>query len=430
MKNKKAPCVEIIAVGSELLTPHFQDSNSLYLTRGLNDLGMGPRFKTIVGDNWDDLVLTLSEAVCCADIIITVGGLGPTRDDRTREAAASVLQRKLIFKKELLEKIRKRFARRKMGMPQINKKQAYTIEGAVILDNRNGTAPGLWIDTGEKHVILLPGPPHEIMPMFDEQVLPRLSKLHAGFAARKVIKTTGMTESRMETLLLGVYSTITSAQITTIAYPGQIEIHLFSRSEDSQKMAEDDVTQASRLIIDKIKDAVFSTSEEELEQVVGGLLRKRKESLAVAESCTGGFLGHRITNVAGSSDYFLEGALTYSNESKIKRLGVPRKTIEKHGAVSSEVARSMAMGIRENTNASYGLAITGIAGPTGGSEEKPVGLVYTALSWKGGVKVEKNLFLGARSEIKFQSSQKALDMLRRHLMQPYESTKEGESNQS
>lgn len=416
MKIKKDSRIEIIAIGSELLTPYSQDTNSLYLTERLNDLGMEVSFKTIVGDEWDYLVLCFKQALDRAGIVIAMGGLGPTQDDRTREAMAATLERKLIFNKPLLQKIEKRFKRRGMSMPPVNKKQAYIIEGAEILENKNGTAPGLWLDTGKERIILLPGPPHELKPMFDSSVWPRLQKFRKKFTVRRALKITGLTESKIETLISDLYPQEPHTRLTTLAYPGQIEIHITVLSEESQERAEEIIQKMENDLISRLKENVFSTTGEELEEVVGRLLRIHKQTLATTESCTGGFLGHRLTNISGSSDYFLQSMVVYSNEAKVYHLGVSADLIEKHGAVSPQVATAMAVGIREKTHSSLGLAITGIAGPSGGTHEKPVGLVYTALASDKGADVVKNLFLGNRETIKFQSAQKALDMVRRHLL--------------
>jgi len=416
MKTNCRLRIEIIAIGSELLTPYFHDTNSLYLTERLNDLGMEVSSKTIVGDDWENLVLCIQEALSHADIIFAIGGLGPTEDDRTREAFARVLCRKLIFKKEILQKIRERFKQRGLAMPAPNKKQAYLIDDAEALKNRNGTAPGIWLDTGQQKIILLPGPPHELQPMFEESVWPRLLELKVGYRARKILKIAGLTESKIESLISDLYPQKPYFKLTTLAYPGQIEIHLSSYSKENQNQAEKTIHQLEEKILKRLKENVFSTSGEELEELVGKLLLKGKKTLAVAESCTGGFLSNRLTNIPGSSDYFLEGVVTYSNQAKTRLLGVPEILIQKHGAVSAPVAKAMAMGVRQKAQASFGLAITGIAGPTGGTAAKPVGLVYTALAWEGRNEVQKNLYLGKREQIKFQSSQKALDMLRRHLL--------------
>jgi nicotinamide-nucleotide amidase len=416
MKAKKDFKIEIMAIGSELLTPYFQDTNSLFLTERLNDLGMEVSYKTIVGDDWDDLALSIKQALSRAQIIIAMGGLGPTKDDRTREAFATVLERKLIFNKKLLLKIEGRFKRRGLSMPEVNKKQSYVIDGAEILENRNGTAPGLWLDTGSNEIVLLPGPPDELKPMFDKSVRSHLQRFKTDYTARSVLKITGLTESKIETLILDLYPDEPNLRLTTLAHPGQIEIHLSSHSKKSQEQADERVQKLEKNILEKLKENVFSVSGEELEEVVGNLLRHNKKTLALAESCTGGLIGHRLTDVPGSSDYFLQGVVAYSNQAKINALGVSPALIEKYGAVSSQVAEAMAQGIREKARSSLGIGVTGIAGPSGGTPEKPVGLVYIALAWDEGSEFLKNLFLGNRDKIKYQSSQKALDMVRRHLV--------------
>lgn len=409
--------IEIIAVGDELLTPFYQDTNSLFITLRMNDLGLAVNFKSIVGDSWDDLADCIRSSLARSDIIFLIGGLGPTEDDRTREVVASTLGKKLVFEKQILKKIRRRFERRGFEMPSVNKKQAYIIEDSEVLENMHGTAPGLWVTAGEKILILLPGPPHEIEPMFESQVMPRFTELRKKIIARRVIKTAGLTESRIESLLSEIYPLPPSVQLTTLAYPGQIELHLFSRFFKSQRKAYKALDDLEDILHKRLGDHIFSSNGEDLEEVTGRLLRQAKKTLSIAESCTGGLLGHRITNIPGSSDYFQQGVLTYSNKSKVRLLGVSESLIAQHGAVSQEVAEAMAVGIRKKSGTDFGLSITGIAGPEGGTAEKPVGLVYVSLSWKSGTTASKNIFLGNREIIKFQSSQKALDILRHHLLQ-------------
>ena len=331
MKFSQEGKIEILAVGSEMLTPHFQDTNSLFLTERLNDLGLDVRFKTVVGDRWDDLCMAFRQALERSDLIIAIGGLGPTKDDRTREALASVLGRKLVFKKELLETIAKRFASRRMKMPAVNKKQAYIIQDSIVLENKNGTAPGLWVDAGPGTIILLPGPPHEIKPMFENHVWPRLQGLRKNYIHRRVIKTAGLTESRIETLIAGLYSKMPDVQLTTLAHPGEIAIHLKSVSAHSLSQAARKVDRATNLLCDVLEEGIYTTEGEELEEVVGKYLKEKNQTLAAAESCTGGFLGHRITNVPGSSGYFLQGVLAYSNQAKTQLLGVSPELIAAHG---------------------------------------------------------------------------------------------------
>lgn len=418
MSDNREPKVEIIAVGSELLTPYYQDTNSLYLTQHLNDLGLKVSFKSIIGDSLDDLREGIKVALRRADLIMTIGGLGPTQDDRTRDAFAAAIGKDMIFKQEILEQIKKRFSRRNLVMTPDNKKQAYIIEGSEILKNKNGTAPGLWIKTGSQTAVLLPGPPHELKPMFESLVLPRLQVYRRKSSHRKILKITGLTESKIESLISDLYPHGPDLNLTVLAYPGQIEIHITGYSDENDFEAEDKVCKLEEKIYSRLGENIFSNSGEELEETVGKLLIRFGATVAVAESCTGGLLGHRITNVPGSSNYFIHGVQAYSNEAKIQLLGVPQAMLEAHGAVSAEVAETMAAGVRKIARSDYGMAITGIAGPSSGSEEdKPVGLVFTALAWTGGVDVKKNLFLGNREMIKYHSSQKALDMLRRHLLQ-------------
>jgi len=419
MKSNSIPKIEIIAVGSELLSPHFQDINSLYLIERLNDLGLEANFKTIVGDDWDDLKLAIHNSLARARIVFIMGGLGPTKDDRTREALASVLKRKLLFRDDVFEQIHKRFQRRRIPMPSVNKKQAYVIEGSELLDNRKGTAPGIWMETPSNTIAVLPGPPTELKPMFDVYVWPRLFKFQRIYSVRKTLKITGLTESEVELLIQNDYPKDKDLRLSILAHPGQIEIHLLCQSQKDSAHAEKKMKALSSTLLIKLGENVFSTSGKELEETVGNMLRQRQKTVAAAESCTGGYLGHRLTNVPGSSDYFLLSIVAYQNDQKSRLLRVPQDLLDKYGAVSSEVACAMAVGIRESSSADYGLAITGIAGPGGSTADKPVGLVYTALAGKNHTEVKRNLFLGDRKIIKFQSSQKALDMLRRYLLQSH-----------
>ncbi len=415
--NKKEELkIEVIAIGSELLTPYYQDTNSLYLTQKLNDLGLNVQLKTIVGDNWADLALCIDEAIKRADMVIATGGLGPTQDDRTMEAFASVLRKNLVFQEDIWKHIQKRFRQRKIFLPSVNKKQAYVPEGAEILFNPQGTAPGIWLEAGSKLIILLPGPPRELIPMFEAEALPRLEKFRKRHQFRKILKATDLTESKVESLISDLYPEEKTLNLTVLAYPGQIELHLTGQSMKSLSEARERVLSLKEQLCERLQDYIFSSSGENLEQIVGKLLSARKATLAVAESCTGGLLGHRLTNVPGSSQYFLMGVQAYSNKAKTMFLNVSEELIEKEGAVSPQVAEAMASGVRERISADYGLAITGIAGPSGGSVEKPVGLVYTALSWEKGAEVHKNYFAGGRETIKSLSTQKALNILRQFLI--------------
>jgi nicotinamide-nucleotide amidase len=278
-----------------------------------------------------------------------------------------------------------------------------------------GTAPGLWLERQGKVVVLLPGPPHELKPMFDRLVLPRLEPLREGFLCRAVLKLAGVTESAVEDRMAGLYPRDPALKITTLARPGQIELHLRAFSESSPEDARARMKPLEDSLLAAFGEDVFSTGGEKLEEVVGNLLRSRRKTLACAESCTGGLIGHRLTNVPGSSEYFLGGMTVYSNAAKTKWLGVPEDALAESGAVSERTAAAMASGVRLAAGADFGLAVTGIAGPDGGTAEKPVGLVHAALAWDGGLETARSLFLGSRDLVKFQSSQMALDMLRRRL---------------
>lgn len=419
MKSNPIPKIEIIAVGSELLSPFFQDTNSLYLIERLNDLGLEANFKTIVGDDFDDLCLAIHTSLGRARIVLIVGGLGPTKDDRTREALACVLERKLVFRQDMFEHIHKRFQRRGISMPSVNKKQAYVIEGSELLDNQKGTAPGIWMETPANFIGALPGPPKEMKPMFETQLWPKLLNFQRIYSVRKILKITGLTESKVESLIHNEYPKDKDSRLSTLARPGQIELHLHSQSQKDTAHARKKIEALSLALLNKLGENVFSVSGEDLEEIVGNMLRQRNKTVSAAESCTGGYLGHRLTNVPGSSDYFLLSIIAYHNDQKIRFLRISQDLLEKYGAVSSEVAHAMANGIRESCASDYGLAITGIAGPGGSTPDKPIGLVYTALAGKNFTEVKRNLFLGDREIIKFQSSQKALDMLRRYLLQSH-----------
>ena len=408
---------EIIAVGSELLTPDFRDTNSLFLTAGLNGIGIGVSFKTVVGDGERDLARALRTALGRSRLVLCMGGLGPTEDDRTRETLAKVLGRKLVFREAIRRRIRDRFRRRGLAMSPSNLKQCYVIEGSEVLDNPNGTAPGLWLETGRHRIALLPGPPREIRPMFERQVLPRLASGRPGATTlRRVLRLTGLGESAMESRIRAFYRTVPpEVTVTTLAAPGDLSVRLSLAAPGDRAGAEAALDGLEADLVEALGPWIYSRDGRSLEEVVGGLLAGSGRTIACAESCTGGLIAHRLTDVPGSSSYFLESAVVYGNAAKTKRLGVPPALIERHGAVSAAVARAMALGIRRTSGADLGLAVTGIAGPGGGTPRKPVGLVYIALAGLRGVAVRRNLFFGGRADVKFQSSQRALDMARKSL---------------
>jgi nicotinamide-nucleotide amidase len=411
---------EIIAIGSELLTPFRQDTNSLYLTEKLNHLGVEVVLKTIVGDSRERLVSVAQHALFRSDIVICMGGLGPTIDDLTREAVAEALGAGLHRDEELLEKLAQRFAARGYKMTPNNAQQADVIEGAVVLPNPNGSAPGQWIsgqfDGRERLLILLPGPPFELRAMFDEQCYERLrAKLPPAYIATRVLKVAMLGESLVDSRVAPIYQKYPDVQTTILAGAGDVTFNLFKQA-DSMEAAQERVDELAGKIEDELEDALYSSKGESLEQIVGYYLQMRAATLAVAESCTGGLLAERLTSISGSSRYFLGGAVVYSNELKTEFAGVPPNLIAKHGAVSREAAAALAEGIRKRTKATFGVGVTGVAGPTGGTPEKPVGRVYLGLASSDGTQVEERNFPGDRKRVRWFASQLALDMVRRKLM--------------
>jgi nicotinamide-nucleotide amidase len=406
---------EIIAVGSELLTPFRQDTNSLFLTEKLNALGIEVRYKTIVGDDRARLAEVFQAALGRSAWILISGGLGPTEDDVTREVVAEVLQRPLHEDAATRRRIEARFARLGRAMSANNLRQAQIPEGAEPLENKNGTAPGLWLEHEGAVIILLPGPPRELEALFTAQCLTRIElrvpRLHR---QTRVLKVIGLPESEVDHRIAPYYRVASDVSTTLLAAPSAIEIHLTASGPDEAEVASR-LSALSEKIEAELGDAIFSTGGETLEEVVGRYLALRHKTLAVAESCTGGLLGARLTQVAGSSHYFLGGAICYSNELKTRFPGVPPDWIARHGAVSKPVAQAMAVGIRQRTGASVGMGITGIAGPAGGSEDKPVGLVFIALADERGVQVREFRFPGDRDRIRQLASTAALEMIRRRL---------------
>jgi nicotinamide-nucleotide amidase len=411
---------EIIAVGSELLTPHRQDTNSLYLTEKLNELGVEVRFKCIVGDDVEGLTAAAKLAMRRSDIIIFSGGLGPTEDDLTREAVAEGLGLKVQRDPAVLAKLEERFAKRGMKMSANNAKQADILTSATVMPNPLGTAPGQWIagkyDGEERLLMLLPGPPHELKALFEAECIPRLrTRIPPQHIATRTLKMAMMPESQVDARVAPIYKTYTDVQTTILAGAGEIQLQLRCR-KDSLAEAEARVAELAEEIEDELGDAIFSRKGETIEQIVSYLLQMRGMTLAVAESCTGGLLAERITSLSGSSRYFLGGAVVYSNELKTQFANVPKAMIDQHGAVSREVAAAMAEGIRKRCLASYGIGITGVAGPSGGTEQKPVGLVYIALAGEEGTQVVERNFPGDRKRIRQFSTQQALEMIRRALV--------------
>jgi nicotinamide-nucleotide amidase len=407
---------EIIAVGSELLTPNRLDTNSLFLTEQLNRLGVEVTRKTVVGDDRRRLAEAVRGALDRATILILTGGLGPTEDDVTREAVAAALDLKIVFHQEIFDWIEQRFRRANRKIAEINRRQAFLIEGAEALPNDNGTAPGQWIEHLEHWVILLPGPPNELKAMFARECLPRLEHI----LPKQVIRTlqfrvAGMAESDLDQLISEVYKKYENPATTILAAPGDIQIHLRARCAtggEATALLNEVGAQIEKLLGDRI----YSQNGDPLEQVIGNLLRARGATLSVAESCTGGLLAGRITDIPGSSDYFLGGFLVYTNRMKTQLLGVNPGLLEQHGAVSEPVADAMARGARVRTGSTFALSITGVAGPTSGTEAAPVGTVVIGLADTLGGQTRRFRFLGDRGRVRLLAAQNALDLLRRKLL--------------
>lgn len=406
---------EIIAVGSEMLTAHGQDTNSLYLTDKLNALGIEVRFKTVVGDNQADLSNILETAIKRSPLVIVTGGLGPTEDDLTREALSSVCGRALRENSEIRARIEKRFQRLGREMPPNNLRQALVPEGAEWIENTNGSAPGLWLEQQGAVLILLPGPPWELEAMFDAACMPRLERFAGGKRIRsRVYKVIGLPESEVDRRIAPLYKTYDNPVTTILAKPGAIEVHLRARAA-SDAEAEAMLSELGDKLELALGDQIFSTRGETLEEVVGIYLAMKRVTIAVAESCTGGLLSQRLTSIAGSSSYFLGGAVCYSNALKVSLAGVSAHVLEEYGAVSKQVAAALSEGIRRRSGAAFGIGITGVAGPGGGSPEKPVGVVFIGLAHPGGVVVKEFRFPGPRERIRYWASQMALEMIRRHV---------------
>jgi nicotinamide-nucleotide amidase len=411
---------EIIAVGSEMLTPFRMDTNSLYLTEQLNLLGVDVIFKSIVGDDLRRLVAAAQHGLFRSDILIFSGGLGPTEDDLTREAVAEALGLTLRRDPEILTRLEQRFADRGWKMSANNVKQADVLDGATILPNPNGTAPGQWLSgefDGREHIIvLLPGPPHEMKAMFEAEVRERLrAKVPPAFLAVRTLKIAMLGESAVDARVAPIYKRYTDVETTILAGAGEIELHFKTRAT-TMDAAQRRVDEVAGVVEDELDDAVFSRNGESLEQIVGYWLQMRNATVAVAESCTGGLLAERLTSISGSSRYFLGGAVVYSNALKTELAGVPAEMIDRHGAVSREVAAALAEGIRYRCESTLGVGITGIAGPNGGTPEKPVGLVFHAVSGSTGTEVVQRTFPGDRKRIRRFASTMALDMVRKKLM--------------
>ncbi len=407
---------EITATGTELLSGGVLDSNSLFLSEELMTLGIETAFKTAVGDNEKDMEEVLRRAMDRSELVIITGGIGPTEDDITRKVVAKMVKKRLVLNEDAHKAIHAKLAGRGKEVLVANDRQALVPAGARLLKNPVGIAPGFFIEEEGWFIAVLPGVPSEMRAMFAEELRPVLEERFKGrfFIRRRVLHTCGISESAVNQSLQDILK-CTEPAIGLTAKETGVDIRIISY-QSSAEQASALVDRAESFIREKLGDAVYSVDGQAMEEVVGALLKQRRLKIAVAESCTGGLIGARITNIAGSSEYFGRGVVTYDNTAKSEMLGVPAELIGSHGAVSNEVAVAMAQGIRAAAKTDLGLSVTGIAGPGGGSEEKPVGLVYTALASSQGVKTAEHRFLGDRKQIRIKASQMALDMVRRHLI--------------
>lgn len=410
------PRVEIVAVGSELLTPERVDTNSLWLTEQLNELGFEVRAKAIVGDDLERLTQAIEEALRGAELVITTGGLGPTEDDLTRDAASRALQRALQPREDLWQELQAKFARLGRPLPENNRRQTLVLEGAQVLPNPRGTAPGQCCELSEDSmVVLLPGPPRELKPMFVDHLRSRLAARGGGrVLVRSLLKVVGLGESAMDELLLPVYAQFPEIRVTTLFTELDLEVHLNAAAE-SEAQARAMLAPMEKAVEQALGRHVYARGPMTLAQVVGDLLRQRQASLVTAESLTGGMVAQRVTAVAGSSQYFLGSWVTYSDAMK-RELGVPADVLEAHGAVSAPVAEAMASAARGRSGADFALSLTGVAGPDGGSQETPVGTVYLGLACESGTCSKRVTFPGDREGVRSRAAQAALDWLRRSLL--------------
>ncbi len=411
---------EIIAVGSEMLTPYRQDTNSLYMTEKLNGLGITVAYKSIVGDRLNDIAGAIRTALTRVDIVAIIGGLGPTNDDLTREAVVQALGITLRRDPVQVAALHSRAAQLRISMSSNNLKQAEVIEGAIVMPNKNGSAPGQWLDTAysnyRKIIFMVPGPPNECKPLFDEECLPRIRAVAPEkHIATRVLKAAMIAESKCDELLEPIYKAYPDIETTILAHAGDIQLNL-SCTKGALAVAQNRVDELALKLEDALGEWMYSANGETLEQILMYYLGIRQATLAVAESCTGGMLSERLTSIAGSSLSFAGGVVAYSNALKTSMLDVSEELINRYGSVSSEVALAMAEGIRNKTGATLGISITGIAGPSGGSSDKPVGLVYLALSDAHQNEVVERKFNGDRERIREFATLQAMDLVRRRLM--------------
>ncbi len=409
---------EIIAVGSEMLTHKRVDTNSLFITEQLNDLGIEVTAKHVIGDDLERLAGTIRRALGAVPVVVISGGLGPTEDDLTRDAVALALDRRLVFNAAISDGIEQRFRQMKRTMPDINRRQAMLIEGAHMLSNDRGTAPGQWIEDGGAVLMMLPGPPHELKSMFTRHCLPRLQRIVPQLSIRTLeLRISGMSESELDQAISPIYKHYSNPVTTILAHNGDMQVHLRARcateGETMRLLAE-----VGGKIDAVLGDRIYSRNGDPLEAVVGKQLLSHRATLAVAESATGGGLAERITSIPGSSSWFVGGFIAYTKRMKVELLGVPADILDRLGAVSAETAEAMAMGARRRTGATWAVSITGNAGPTADGDEAPIGMIYVGISGPHEtVSFHRQWPTSDRARVRAFAAQMALDLLHRKLSQ-------------
>ncbi|SCI91560.1 competence damage-inducible protein A [uncultured Clostridium sp.] len=406
---------EIITVGTEILLGDIVNTNSQFLAKELASIGVEVYYQETVGDNETRLLNLLEEAFKRSDIVITTGGLGPTNDDITKEIAAKYFNQELVFYSDIWENIKSYFEKLGLKPTENNKKQAYFPKDCIILDNPNGTAPGVILKKENKMIILLPGPPKEMIPMFNNKVKSYLQSLTDYKLVSKTLRFIGIGESELEEKLIDIINSQSNPTIAPYAKENEVTIRITAKSKDDEK-ANDLIKSIEDKINDRVGKYIYGYDDTTLEETVAKLLVNNNMTIAVSESCTGGMVSSKLIDYPGISQSFIEGCVTYSNEAKMNRLGVKKETLDKYGAVSSETAIEMAVGIAKNLNTNIGLSTTGVAGPGGGTDEKPVGLVYIGIYINGDVKVKKCNFLGSRDKIRSRATNEALNLLRLELL--------------
>lgn len=406
---------EILAVGTELLMGQISNTNAQYISARLPDVGIGVYYHSVVGDNPVRLKECLSLALSRSDLVIMTGGLGPTQDDLTKETVAEAVNRKLVLDQESLDKMESFFRKLNRPMTPNNVKQAYLPEGSIIIRNSNGTAPGCIIEEGLKIIIMLPGPPSEMKPMFEETIIPYFMEKSEFSLVSKFLRIFGIGESAMESMIMDLIDSQTNPTIAPYAKDGEVTLRLTAKYQKGVE-TQDVIAPVEAEIRRRLGDTVYSAENKNMEEVAADLLLSSGTTISIAESCTGGLVSAKLTEIPGISAVFDRGIVTYSNRSKVENLGVKMETLDTYGAVSRQTAIEMAEGIRRLSGTDLGLSITGVAGPDGGTEEKPVGLVYAALSHKDGVVCKELKLWGNRNRIRNVTALHVFDMVRRYFI--------------